>query len=172
MISDGPPHALDIPRVPAKKLVVTPRRQRAATTCKSKTFAVAPPQREHWSDNLACGANISCLRAQRAAVDVQGQRSTISGQRSEHDECSMVNVHSNILAFESCKYSPKPTVHFIMSVTLSRQLLCVIARPTCVCLNEVFVVGATPSDRRHRHNNANAVCFFAIALEPLLLTVF
>ena len=38
-------------------------------------------------------------KGQWAVVDAQGQWSTISGQWAVNDECSMVNVHPDMLAF-------------------------------------------------------------------------
>ena len=78
-----------------------------------------------------------------AVPKVNDQRSMVS---ERYGERPMVNVHSAYSHFESCKYSPKPQVHFDISVKLSHQLLCVIARPRsmltttrCLCAMLLFV---------------------------------
>ena len=84
-------------------------------------FTVASPLREHWSDNLARGAKIVCpsqsgarrpLNAysstrQWSMPKVSGaKRSTISGQRAVSDDCTMANVHPDILASSVIKVIP------------------------------------------------------------------
>ena len=104
-----------------------------------KCGAVASSLRVNCSDNLACGANISCLSfwvcaglPTRASGSGQWSMPNVSGQRSMVSErCMLHGVcpprHTRILSCVSVPTTPK--VLFQMSVNLSHQLLCVIARP-------------------------------------------
>ena len=79
-------------------------------------LAMADPQRDNLSDNLACGPKISCLsqsgvRGRRNAhsrLVVDGQRS--HGHRSVNDESTRAKVHPNILLCKVIKVTPKPQV--------------------------------------------------------------
>ena len=129
-----------------------PNHSRSVVECQRRgpsagNVAVAHPQRERCSHNLARGANISCLsfwvcaglptraREQWAVVGsmakVSGQRSTISGQWSVNDECPMVKCPPGILAFGVMSTIPKTRSLFLkLFVKLSHQFLCGFATPT------------------------------------------
>ena len=92
-------------------------------------LAIADPQRDNLSDNLACGPKISCLsqsgvRGRRNAHSrsvVDGQRS--HGHRSVNDE-STAKVHPDILLCKVKNVNSKPqVVHSKMFVKLSHQTI-------------------------------------------------
>ena len=71
-------------------------------------------------------------KGQGAVVDAEGQWSTANDQRSMvNDECLRVNLHSRhtrILSHVSIRQT-----HFSLSVKLSHQFLCVVARAEVPC---------------------------------------